>query len=70
MIKFWTCWVEGTTGGYGYRHESLESARKEAERLAALSNNDGKPVFVLEFVGAAVINRVRWETPEDGNHPF
>lgn len=63
MKKFWTCWVDGSSGGYGYRHESLESAKKEAERLATIY--EGKAVFVMAFIGAAVVNRVRWEIPND-----
>ena len=49
--KFWTCFVEGTAGGYGHRHDTLESARQEAERLAKMPGNRGKKVYVLELVG-------------------
>ncbi len=64
MKKFWTCWVDGTTGGYGYRHSTFEDAQHEAKRLAVLQGNDGKAVYVLEYVGRAISERVKWETPE------
>lgn len=33
MTKFWNCWVEGTNGGYHYKHATFEQAKQEAERL-------------------------------------
>ena len=51
MNRFWTNFVEGTAGGYGHRHDTLESARQEAERLAKMPGNRGKKVYVLELVG-------------------
>jgi len=49
--KFWTVFVDGTAGGYGCPHDTLESARQEAERLAKMPGNRGKKVYVLELVG-------------------
>ena len=51
MNRFWTVFVEGTAGGYGCPHDTLESARQEAERLAKMPGNRGKKVYVLELVG-------------------
>ena len=48
--KFWNCFVEGTSGGYHYKHTTLESARQEAERLARMPSNKGRKVFVMECV--------------------
>jgi len=48
--KFWTCFVEGTGGGYGHKHDTIESARKEAERLARQASNRTRKVYVLEMV--------------------
>lgn len=51
MDNFWTTCVQGTTGGTGYQHDTLQSALTEAERLANMKNNIGKRVYVLECVG-------------------
>jgi len=69
MKQFYTCWVEGTNGGYGYKHLQYEDARKEAERLASIPANDGKTVYVLCCLGFARIAKVTWEETEQ-NIPF
>ncbi len=51
MIPFWVCYVEESDGGRGYRHETLQSAKTEALRLANLVDNKGKRVCVLQSVG-------------------
>jgi len=51
MNRFWTCWVKGTNGGYGYQHTTREDAVQEAERLAGLPVNQGREVYMLELVG-------------------
>jgi len=51
MDKFWNCLVEGTDGGYHYKHETLDQAIEEAKRLARQPYNKGKKVFVLEATG-------------------
>ena len=61
MRQFYTCWVENTNGGYGYKHPTFEDAKKEAERLANIPGNDGKEVYVLCCVGFAKVSRVIWE---------
>lgn len=61
MKQFYTCWVEDTSGGYGYKHPNFEDARKEAERLANLPGNDGKQVYVLCCLGCAKVIRATWE---------
>lgn len=48
--KFWNCWVEGTDGGFHYRHSSLEVAKQEAERLARMPSINHRKVYVLELV--------------------
>ncbi len=62
MERFWECYVEGTDGGRHYKHETLESAQREAERLARLT---GETVYVFECVGKCrvVESPVRWEIP-------
>lgn len=64
MKQFYTCWVDGSNGGYGYKHTSFEAAKQEAERLANLPPNDGKLVFVLCCLGFAKVNKVLWENTE------
>ena len=48
--KFFTCFVEGTTGSYGAKHDNLDSAMTEAERLVRMPSNRNKKVYVLEMV--------------------
>ena len=70
MKQFYTCWVEGTNGGYGYKHPTHEGAKAEAKRLASLESNDDKKVYVLCCLGFAKINRVIWENTESDEIPF
>ena len=67
-IKFWTCLVEGTLGGYSYQHDTLESAREEAEKLARMPSNRKKRVFVLELVCLCEVleTPVQWTEVERG----
>jgi len=60
--KFWLCWVEGTDGGFHYRHSTLEGARVEAERLA---RNTERKVYVLEMISFCIVTEtpVTWVTP-------
>lgn len=57
-----------------YRHESYESARKEAARLAAL--HPGSTFHVMASVGAVQKQEVQWvefhndPTYDDGDVPF
>ena len=61
MKQFYTCWVEGTKGGYGNKHSIFEDAQNEAKRLANLPGNDGKMVYVLCCLGFAKVTKVTWE---------
>uniref|UniRef100_A0A6M3JYG5 Uncharacterized protein n=1 Tax=viral metagenome TaxID=1070528 RepID=A0A6M3JYG5_9ZZZZ len=67
MGKFWNCLVEGTYGGYHYRHSSFEQAKTEAERLARLGSNRGKKVYVLEVIGYCEVPEipVEWKIIEE-----
>ncbi len=77
LDKFWICYVAGTDGGCHYRHTSLASAQREAERLVRLSTvwgeTDGvqKDVYLLECVGICKVepSPVKWEIPRPtGKH--
>jgi len=56
--KFWNCLVEGTDGGFHYKHSSIENAVAEAKRLARLAGNKGRKVYVLETVGFCEVPEV------------
>lgn len=63
MNKFWIVVREHHQLQATYRHPSLESARKEAERLAG--EHKGK-FFVFELVGSAeFITPVQWLSLDD-----
>lgn len=64
MEKFWTCLVEGTTGGYGHKHDTFDSAKQEAERLAKMPSNCNRKVYVLGVIGYCEVSEipVRWTT--------
>lgn len=47
-MKFWICYVEGSSGGQHVKHYSLYEACKEATRLARQLGNRNKKVYVLE----------------------
>ena len=70
MKVFWTTWVDGTTGGYGYKHPTLDEAKKEAERLSQLPGNIGKPVRVLQWLGSITCKNTVWESAESETFPF
>lgn len=65
MNKHWICYVEGSDGGKRYRHQTLQSAQTEAERLANLSYNIGKKVYIYEYKGdcKTEITPVKWNIP-------
>jgi len=60
MDKFWMVFVEGK-GGPTRKHESLELAMWEADRLAMAQ---GKPAYVLESVKVCKVAGVEWEDLE------
>ncbi len=70
MKTFWTCWVEGTNGGYGRQHPSFVAAAEESDRLAQLPGNVGKPVYVLQCLGATVAKRTQWDVAKTDDLPF
>lgn len=51
---FWACWVKGTRSP-SFQHRTADDAQKEAERLARLPENVGKPVFVLKAESFALV---------------
>ena len=55
IVPFWLCFVEGTYGGFHFKHYTLEAAKKEAERLAQLPDNKGKQVYVLGVIGSCEV---------------
>ena len=63
-MKFWNCLVQETDGGYHYKHASLEDATQEAERLARLSSNRGKRVYILEAISFCEVPEVPVEWHE------
>jgi len=64
MKQFYTCWVEGTSGGYGSKHTTFVSAKTESERLANLAENKGKTVYVLCCLGYTKVVTTVWENCE------
>ena len=65
MEKFWIIFVEHTDGGRHYRHNTLEKAQTEAERLARLPENQGKGVYLFRCIGKCKKEEspIRWEIP-------
>ncbi len=65
LSPFWECYVQDSDGGRHYRHYSIESAQAEAERLARLPTNQGKDVYIYQFVGRCKVEQtpIRWEVP-------
>ena len=63
--KHWECYVEGSDGGRHYHHRTLTGARTEAERLASLSSNQGKTVYLFECIGKCRVepSPVSWYVP-------
>ena len=45
--KFWFCWVSGSKTPM-FKHQDVDKAKEEAERLARLPENLGRPVYILE----------------------
>ncbi len=52
--RFWMVYMRGDERAECYREEfaTEEAARKEAERLAQLTGNTGKSVYLLETIEA------------------
>ena len=68
MNKFWLVWAE-YGGQPTFKHNSLESAMKEAERLALA--NSGKIFHVMEVVASCKRNDVLWKDyNNDSEIPF
>ena len=65
MEKFWIIFVDHTDGGRHYRHRTLQDAQIEAERLARLSSNQGKNIYLFECVGTCTVEPepVKWTIP-------
>ncbi len=61
MSKFYIVWREDG-GTPRMKHSTLESAKKEAERLANL--NEGMELHVLKLVGTCVSKSVSWTNEE------
>ena len=59
---YWICYIKGTKDVRNHRHPTLQSAKKEAERLARLT---GKKTHVYEWKGACQVNLppVTWDMP-------
>jgi len=66
MEKFWIIFVDHTDGGRHYRHETLEKAQVEAERLSLLTENIGKRVYLFACIGRCKAESppVKWEIPK------
>lgn len=66
MAKFWLVWHDN--GGYPTaKHAHVNSARREAERLARA--NPGKSFHVLALLGTAVKDDVKWtDAPAGGGY--
>ncbi len=67
MKTFWTCWIENSNGGYGYKHFTLEDAKKEAERLA--QSSPGAVVRVLQCLGTVTCKNTVWDPATDELEP-
>jgi len=70
MKVFWVTWVEGTNGGYGRPQPTFGEAQKEAERLAQMPYNIGKPVRVLQCLGTVTCKNTIWEVAVFDNSSF
>lgn len=64
--QFWMVWSENGRAPT-YRHYELESAKKEAERLALV--DPGTTFFVLEAVECCEKMTVQWSTASDVDEP-
>jgi hypothetical protein len=69
MNQFYMIFVEGGQSPT-YRHQTLELARKEAERLATLPDNIGKNIFVLSSMSYVIYNPFAWYPTNTGEIPF
>ena len=56
------------TGYTKYQHPNIESAKKEAERLAAL--HSGSTFEILERIASVKIQQFIWDKVEDNGIPF
>ena len=69
VSKFWMVYVESANEPV-IHHPTLEVAKQEAERLAKMTNLQGRKVYVLEVVGCCVYNAVDWLTLTPDGIPF
>ncbi len=64
MESYYIGYVEGTDGGEHFKHETLKTAQKEAERLTRLT---GKKVHIYKWEGSCQVTEyvppVIWESP-------
>ena len=67
--KFWMVLMDDTMSTT-YKHESLESARSEAERLLKQDRYNGRGVTILEAIeyGKIVWPPVEWSTYRGGTY--
>jgi hypothetical protein len=62
MNKFWMVYADGKTGST-YKHSNLDSAMREAERLAQLPRLKGVKIYVLQVVDCCHAPKpVVWES--------
>jgi hypothetical protein len=67
-MKFWLVWNEAN-GLPTYKHDSEQSARSEAERLA--KNRQGEEFHVLELVDSCKVKTVFWRSQQQNDDiPF
>jgi hypothetical protein len=69
MNQFYMIFVEGGQSPT-YRHQTLELARLEAQRLASLPDNVGKNVFLLCSLTYVTYNPFVWNTTTTDIIPF
>ncbi len=63
-LMFWLVW-NPNAGPPQYRHDTLEQARKEAERMASL--HQGEKFYVLHALGVAKVEvPVTYKALDDG----
>ena len=64
---FWLVWND-RGGAPTYKHDTEQSARNEAERLARI--NQGQSFHVLRVVGTAARNDIAWTQYHPDEVPF
>jgi hypothetical protein len=66
--SFWMVWVDGTKTPT-CKHETLQGAYNEAERIARLPDNAGKRVYLMQAIQVCTYNAVQWQSLHDKNIP-